>query len=70
MTDFVMAQLKSAALPFIICASPVTIIAGSYTLVTFAWSVLISAELAIFLQTPVAYGGYGFSASRNAACKS
>ncbi|MCJ1311613.1 hypothetical protein MMC25_005286 [Agyrium rufum] len=59
--------VETATLPFIIGIAPVAIIAGSYTLVNFAWSVLISAELAIFLQTPVKFGGYGFTPSRNAA---
>ncbi len=62
-------KLKSTILPLAIGMAPATILAGSYTLITFAWSILISTELTIFLQTPVSEGGYGFTPRQNAACK-
>ncbi|EXJ70576.1 uncharacterized protein A1O5_06646 [Cladophialophora psammophila CBS 110553] len=47
---------------------PVTLIFGGFQLVIFGWAVAFQALLAVFLQTPVGYGGYGFSPGRNAAC--
>lgn len=62
--------MKLAAAPFIIGASPVTILAGLYSLINFTWFVTISIQLSIFLQEPYApaegFLGYGLSAQQTA----
>lgn len=55
--------------PFIIAVSPVVMIVGFYSFVTFGFSVMINILLTVFLQTPKAEGGYGFSPLQNAACR-
>ena len=55
--------------PFIIAVTPVVIVVGLYSFVTFGFSVMINILLTVFLQTPVAKGGYGFSPLQNAACE-
>ena len=55
--------------PFIIALSPAVIVVGLYSFVTFGFSVMINILLTVFLQTPVAKGGYGFSPLQNAACE-
>ncbi|KAF2772978.1 MFS general substrate transporter [Teratosphaeria nubilosa] len=52
--------------PFIIAVQPVTILAGSFLLITFAWSVAVTTLLSAFLQEPHSEGGYGFSPLANA----
>ena len=59
---------RVAAAPFIIAISPVIVIVGLYSFVTFGFSVMINLLLTVFLQTPEAEGGYGFSPLQNAAC--
>jgi hypothetical protein len=48
---------------------PVTVIVGTFQLIAFGWVVAIQTLLAVFLQSPLVVGGYGFSAERNALCK-
>ena len=55
--------------PFVIAVSPVVIVVGVYSFVTFGFSVMINILLTVFLQTPVDKGGYGFSPLQNAACE-
>ena len=62
-------QINTAMAPFIIAVSPVVIVVGLYSFVTFGFSVMINILLTVFLQTPVAKGGYGFSPLQNAACE-
>jgi hypothetical protein len=50
-----------------IAICPVTIITGCSLLITFGWVVGVNTTLAVFLQTPVAAGGYGFTSSQNAS---
>lgn len=52
--------------PFTIGISPATILCGLFLLLTFAWAVLVNTMLAVFLQTPVSQGGYGFTPIQNA----
>lgn len=61
--------LTQAARPFQIAASPIMVLCGIALMIIFAWSVLLQTFLAIFLQEPVAAGGYGFSPNGNATCK-
>lgn len=49
-----------------IAASPVTILAGSFLMLSFGWYVAVSTLLGVFLQTPVEEGGYGFTPTQNA----
>ena len=58
-----------AAAPFILAVSPVVVIVGLYTFINFGFTTMINILLTIFLQTPTAMGGYGFSPLQNAACK-
>ncbi len=50
----------------LIAASPVTILAGSFLMLSFGWYVAVSTLLGVFLQTPVEAGGYGFTPTQNA----
>lgn len=52
--------------PFQIGFSPVGILIGFFQLVTFAWFVGTHTLLTVFLETPVEFGGYGFTPQRNA----
>ena len=62
-------QLALAWSQVTIAISPVTIFCGAFLLVSFGWAVAVTTMLAVFLQTPVALGGYGFTARQNAACE-
>ena len=62
-------QINVAVAPLIIAVSPVMIIVGLYSFMTFGFSVILNILLTFFLQTPVAKGGYGFSPLQNAACE-
>ena len=53
-----------------IALSPVTLLAGTFVALIFGFVLGLGVESAIFLQTPVAYGGYSFTPLQNAACKS
>ncbi|OJJ47980.1 hypothetical protein ASPZODRAFT_115343 [Penicilliopsis zonata CBS 506.65] len=59
--------MRIAALPFIIGACPVTIIMGTFTLISFGFYVGMNALVPVWLQRSVAEGGYGFSLKQNAA---
>ena len=50
-----------------IAISPSALMTGAALLLTFGWVVGLNTTLAVFLQTPVAAGGYGFSPSQNAS---
>lgn len=50
-------------------ASPVSLLAGGYLLIMFAWPVAVNTLLGVFLQTPVELGGYGFTPEQNAYCR-
>ena len=56
--------------PILIGLSPVTILAGLFTIAIFGFFVGLGVTSSIFLQTPVAEGGYGFTPLQNAACMS
>ena len=56
--------------PILIGLSPVTILAGLFTIAIFGFYVGLGVTSPIFLQTPVAEGGYGFTPLQNAACVS
>lgn len=45
---------------------PVTIICGLFSLTSFGWSVATTVLVPVYLQTPVAQGGYGFTPTANA----
>jgi hypothetical protein len=63
-------QLKVATTPFIIAASPVTLVLSVYTLVNFGFYVAMNSISPVFLQKPVSAGGYDFNTMQNAECKS
>ncbi|KAJ9615692.1 hypothetical protein H2200_001768 [Cladophialophora chaetospira] len=50
-----------------IALCPQALMTGCALLLTFGWVVGLNTTLAVFLQTPVALGGYGFSPSQNAS---
>ncbi|CAF9942278.1 hypothetical protein IMSHALPRED_003449 [Imshaugia aleurites] len=56
----------SAAAPFAIGLSPVTILAGTFQLFSFGWFVMINTLLTVFLEEPEKEGGYGFTPQQNA----
>lgn len=56
--------------PLLIGTSPISVLAGFYMLVSFGFSIMLAIQTAIYLQTPVNAGGYGFSAAQNASCQS
>ena len=56
--------------PILIGLSPVTILAGLFTIAIFGFFIGLGVTSSIFLQTPVAEGGYGFTPLQNAACMS
>ncbi|MCJ1459192.1 hypothetical protein MMC28_009569 [Mycoblastus sanguinarius] len=58
--------LRSATAPFAIGLSPVTLLAGTFQLLSFGWFVMINTLLTVFLQEPEKLGGYGFTPQRNA----
>ncbi|KAA8646338.1 uncharacterized protein ATNIH1004_007765 [Aspergillus tanneri] len=45
----------------LVAISPVTLLAGTFLLLTFGWAVAVATLLSVFLQTPKEEGGYGFS---------
>ncbi|EPS31991.1 hypothetical protein PDE_06950 [Penicillium oxalicum 114-2] len=53
--------------PFLIGICPVTIIMGLFTLISFGFYVGVNALTPVWLQKPVAAGGYGFTLKQNAA---
>jgi len=59
-------EKRDITAPFLILVSPVTLITGFFLFVAFAWVVAVSTLLAVFLQTPVKEGGYGYTPLQNA----
>jgi hypothetical protein len=53
----------------LIGASPVGLLAGTYTFGFFGWFVSVNTLLTVFLQEPTEDGGYGFTPQQNAGCK-
>lgn len=49
----------------LIIASPVTLLAGGFLMLSFGWYVVVSTLLGVFLQTPVKAGGFGFTPTQN-----
>jgi hypothetical protein len=43
---------------------------GMVLFVNFGWGVGVNTLIAVYLQSPVAEGGYGFNPGQNAECKS
>lgn len=58
-----------AVAPFLIGISPVGLMGGMVLFVNFGWGVGVNTLLAIFLQSPVKVGGYGFTPEKNAYCE-
>ncbi|KAJ5987830.1 Major facilitator superfamily domain general substrate transporter [Penicillium waksmanii] len=58
---------KIGITPFLIGICPVTIIMGIFTLISFGFYVGVNALTPVWLQKPVAAGGYGFTLKQNAA---
>lgn len=57
----------SAILPILIGLCPVSLLIGLALMIYFAWGVAVTTLLSVFLQSPLAAGGYGWSPKRNAA---
>ena len=53
-----------SCLLILIC--PVTFLAGLFLLLTFGFAVAVNTLLAVFLQSPLEAGGYGFTPTQNA----
>ena len=51
---------------FMVAICPPVMTSGIALLLTFGWVVGLNTTLAVFLQTPVELGGYGFTAQQNA----
>jgi hypothetical protein len=62
-------QLRVATTPFLIMVSPVTLILSIFTLIHFGFYVALNSLSPVWLQKPVAAGGYGFSVEQNAICE-
>ena len=58
-----------AVAPFLTGISPVGLMGGMVLFVNFGWGVGVNTLLAIFLQSPVEVGGYGFTPEQNAYCE-
>ncbi|KAJ5195297.1 Major facilitator superfamily domain general substrate transporter [Penicillium cinerascens] len=58
---------KIGVTPFLIGICPVTLIMGIFTLISFGFYVGVNALTPVWLQKPVAKGGYGFTLKQNAA---
>jgi sensor domain CHASE-containing protein len=63
-------KMKVVGTPFIIAASPVTLVLSVYTLVNFGFYIAMNSISPVFLQKPLSSGGYGFNAMQNAECES
>ncbi|PWY66030.1 polyamine transporter [Aspergillus heteromorphus CBS 117.55] len=59
--------MKIAAAPILIGICPVTIIMGTFTLISFGFYVGMNALVPVWLQRSPAEGGYGFSLKQSAA---
>jgi hypothetical protein len=59
-------QGRIAAIPFLIAASPVTLVLSVYTLFHFGFYIAMNAITPTFLQKPTKIGGYGFDVYQNA----
>ncbi|KAJ5812383.1 major facilitator superfamily domain-containing protein [Penicillium riverlandense] len=57
---------RSAIAQLLIGASPVGLLAGTYTFGFFGWFVSVNTLLTVFLQEPTEDGGYGFTPQQNA----
>ncbi|KAJ5432333.1 Major facilitator superfamily domaingeneral substrate transporter [Penicillium daleae] len=58
---------KIGITPILIGICPVTVIMGIFTLISFGFYVGVNALTPVWLQKPVAEGGYGFTLKQNAA---
>lgn len=56
-----------AAIPFKAAFSPTAILVGLSMMMSITWAVGVNLTLALFLQTPVEQGGYGFTPGQNGA---
>jgi hypothetical protein len=61
--------MRVAGAQLTIMVSPISLLVGGYFLVMFAWPVAVNTLLGVFLQTPVEFGGYGFTPEENSYCK-
>jgi len=59
-------QGRIAAIPFLVAASPVTLILSVFTLISFGFYIAMNALTPVYLQKPVKVGGYGFTVLENA----
>ncbi|PWY76506.1 putative polyamine transporter [Aspergillus sclerotioniger CBS 115572] len=57
---------RTAQKPLVILTAPITVIAGGYIFICFAFVILANVLLTMFLEAPVTQGGYGFTPMRNA----
>ncbi|MCJ1401853.1 hypothetical protein MMC11_005070 [Xylographa trunciseda] len=59
--------LRVAALPVLIGLCPVTVLMGTFTLVSFGFYIAMNALTPVWLQNPREASGYGFTIQQNAA---
>ncbi|KAE8441863.1 hypothetical protein EG329_004218 [Mollisiaceae sp. DMI_Dod_QoI] len=57
---------RTAAIPFLVAVSPVTLILSVFTLISFGFYIAMNAVTPVFLQKPEKIGGYGFTTIQNA----
>ena len=57
---------RSLRASFLIAICPVPLLAGGFLFIAFGWSVAHTNLLSVFLQRPVAEGGYAFTPLQNA----
>lgn len=62
-------QLSQAVVPFKIAVTPVSLLLNVFTLLNFGFYVAMNSVTPVWLQKPVAAGGYGFTPFQNALCK-
>ncbi|KAF3402653.1 hypothetical protein DPV78_004827 [Talaromyces pinophilus] len=59
-------QLSQAVVPFKIAVTPVSLLLNVFTLLNFGFYVAMNSVTPVWLQKPVAAGGYGFTPFQNA----
>lgn len=62
-------QLSQAVVPFKIAVTPVSLLLNVFTLLNFGFYVAMNSVTPVWLQKPLAAGGYGFTPFQNALCK-
>jgi hypothetical protein len=62
-------QIDSVLIPLKIAISPIMLLTASYDTISFGFFIGLNTLIPVWLQLPVAKGGYGFTVIENAGCK-